>query len=326
MSMIWVELLNAHHEVVERHRLGAAPLRIGRAYDNDIVLADPHVAPTHLQVSLDEQGRPQVEDLGSVNGLWVRQRRWQRVARWTPQGDELLRLGRTLLRVRARDYAVAPERPLPSSRWALVGPPLALMAALIGLELLDAEMQRTTQAKPLDYLGTALILPLILAGATLIWATIGRIFVGVTRVREYFMILGSALLAWSVFAMLWPMVAFAYSWNRAWLWNLPLGWAATGVTVLMLLQAISPRYLAVKATVVTALVGTAIVLGQINRHQAREFVGPSVVLGDLEPQYLRVVQPLPLDDFLQRTAPFEQELTEARKEPPPSRGGGLLDF
>ena len=42
--------------VRQTHVVTAWPLRIGRALDNDLVLADPHVAPHHLQVAVAEGG------------------------------------------------------------------------------------------------------------------------------------------------------------------------------------------------------------------------------------------------------------------------------
>ena len=68
--MIWVEVLSRHHDVVARYRCDD-DVRIGRAYDNDVVLDDPYVAPHHLHLGRNEDGRLQADDLGTVNGLSV---------------------------------------------------------------------------------------------------------------------------------------------------------------------------------------------------------------------------------------------------------------
>ena len=55
--MIWVEVLSRQHDVISRHRIAdvaeGASIRIGRAYDNDVVIDDAYVAPHHLQLSRD---------------------------------------------------------------------------------------------------------------------------------------------------------------------------------------------------------------------------------------------------------------------------------
>jgi hypothetical protein len=50
--------------------LVSSPVRVGRADDNDLVLADPEVSRHHARLELDAQGWRAV-DLGSTNGTWV---------------------------------------------------------------------------------------------------------------------------------------------------------------------------------------------------------------------------------------------------------------
>jgi pSer/pThr/pTyr-binding forkhead associated (FHA) protein len=107
--MIWVEILSRHRDVVARHRCDGAEVRIGRGYDNDVIVDDPYVAPHHLRVFRDEDGRLVAEDLGSANGLYTGdgERREKRIA---IDGDRPLRIGRTQLRIRESSHVVAPER------------------------------------------------------------------------------------------------------------------------------------------------------------------------------------------------------------------------
>jgi len=68
--MIWIDVLSRHGEVASRSRIAADEARVGRAFDNDVVLDDPHVAPHHLRVFRGEDGELVAEDLGTVNGLY----------------------------------------------------------------------------------------------------------------------------------------------------------------------------------------------------------------------------------------------------------------
>lgn len=315
--MIWIELLNANHDVLQRLRLGQHSVQIGRAYDNDVVVDDPHVAPHHLRVTLTDRGEPRIEDLGSINGLWVWRRRWSRVGELVVHGDDLLRIGRSLLRVRVLSYEVAPEQPLtaaPQRSVTLVG---MLLLGLCGVMLLQTDLDRTDPAD-LNMFAIPLITLLgMLAGCTVIWVTIGRIFGGSLRWMDNFRIVAGGLLVWSLISMLWPMIGYALSWASALQWRETLGWLFAGGVTMLLLQTINTRYAAVKAVVVFGIVAAAISAQLIGLHKLQERFGTSAVLGDLEPPALRVVPQQSLDDFMSATVPFEAELQQTRKEDPP---------
>ena len=66
-----LEVLDRSERVEHWYRLGDTPLRIGRAYDNDVVLTDAHVCPYHAQLHRDAEGRFWLQDLGSLNGTYV---------------------------------------------------------------------------------------------------------------------------------------------------------------------------------------------------------------------------------------------------------------
>jgi len=43
----FVELLTRDKHLKTRHRFEQLPIRIGRSYDNDLILDDPYIAPNH---------------------------------------------------------------------------------------------------------------------------------------------------------------------------------------------------------------------------------------------------------------------------------------
>jgi signal transduction histidine kinase len=107
--MIWVEVLSRHHDVLSRHRCDD-DASIGRAYDNDVVLDDPYVAPHHVRLAREADGALYAEDLGTVNGISTGPRA-RRQSRVPLDGREVLHVGRTLLRVRddGHGFAEAPS-------------------------------------------------------------------------------------------------------------------------------------------------------------------------------------------------------------------------
>ncbi|MEP6731258.1 MAG: FHA domain-containing protein [bacterium] len=88
------------------HRLDALPLTIGRGLANDIILDDPYVDAQHARIAIDENGVAEIHDLGSVNG--VHENGSRRDAPVVLQPGAALRIGRTVLRFRDADEAIAP--------------------------------------------------------------------------------------------------------------------------------------------------------------------------------------------------------------------------
>lgn len=113
--LAWFEVLNQHQEVVNRLPLYAWPVSIGRAYDCDVVLDDPYVAAHHLNIHLTDDGRYQLEDLGSLNGLYVGKNKQSTVI---VAADEVAKIGQTWFRLCAADsHAIPAERPLRNTVW-----------------------------------------------------------------------------------------------------------------------------------------------------------------------------------------------------------------
>ena len=52
------------------HRADKFPFRIGRAYDNDLIIADETVSPHHLELHASEDGF-QVKSISDENGSWI---------------------------------------------------------------------------------------------------------------------------------------------------------------------------------------------------------------------------------------------------------------
>ena len=64
-----LDVLDRDAQVRQSVRIAAWPLRIGRALDNDVVLADPHAAPHHLRIDDSAEGGPQLSVGDTHNGL-----------------------------------------------------------------------------------------------------------------------------------------------------------------------------------------------------------------------------------------------------------------
>lgn len=103
MALI-VEIRDPRGNVTWR-ALDQLPLTVGRAPANDIILDDPYADGRHARIATDGSGAVVLEDLGSVNGLHVNG--GSAASMLVLPGAEA-RIGRTVLRFRDRDEAVAP--------------------------------------------------------------------------------------------------------------------------------------------------------------------------------------------------------------------------
>jgi hypothetical protein len=70
--MVEIQVLRGE-EVVHARPLGHAPLHVGRAATNDLVLADHRISSRHAVIWIDG-GEVRVEDLGSRNGTFVNEK------------------------------------------------------------------------------------------------------------------------------------------------------------------------------------------------------------------------------------------------------------
>ena len=315
--MIWVEVLTRHHDVLSRHRCDD-DARIGRAYDNDIVLDDPYVAPHHLRIVRDEAGELFAEDLGSVNGVYAADADAPQ-PRVALDGQRIVRIGRTLLRVRAPGFEVAPERPV--GRVLRVWPAIAgLAASVIVLAALMLWLNETSEAQPSRYLLPMLAVVLVVLVWTTGWSVLSRIFTGFAHFDRHLLIALCGLLAFFLYDELTDFGAFAFSSRGLADYAYVGNWLLFGALCFVHLRAMGPGRIPVKAGAVAALALAAIGAQSVSRSDESSLVGQQSYLSALKPPMFRLKHPQPLDGFLGNTDQVKSALDKARLEPPSARG------
>lgn len=100
-----LEILDRFGKIKERHRIERLPVRIGRGYDNDIIVDDPYISPKHIELTEGSDGHLQVTDLDSENGLFSLHP-LQRHEILTVEENQRIRIGHTDIRLRTSDYPV----------------------------------------------------------------------------------------------------------------------------------------------------------------------------------------------------------------------------
>lgn len=321
-AVMWIEVLSRDGEVVARERIDTPEARIGRAFDNDVVVNDPHVAPHHLRVYRADDGELVAEDLGTVNGLYP-EHGAKRVERMPLAGEPGIRIGRTTLRVHDAAHAVAAERPMTPPRahatWdAGLGVALLLLVLILNWLNLTQEPSANLVLLPIIGLATALAL------WTGLWAVLSRIFFGQAQFALHLRVAVTACIAIVLWDLLAETVSFSFAWREIAEYA-PLGaWAILASTCYAHLTAIGPRHLKVVMGLVLALIVAGATMQFVARWENRELVGQRATLGDLRPPAFRVVPLASADQFLKSAEDTRTRVDKARtREPPP--GGSLSD-
>lgn len=176
--VIIVEVRDRRLRLLSRQRVERFPVRIGRAYDNDIILDDRHVDAHHAALSLDDDGVVAIEDLGSVNGVRDGLRGAPSPRLRLASGGSA-RLGETVLRVLDAGHSVARAVPLahesrlaravrtPSAAWIAIGSSMLLSMLLASFRLYDGE-------SAVAAVSAAFLVLAVLSMWAGIWAIVGR--------------------------------------------------------------------------------------------------------------------------------------------------------
>jgi hypothetical protein len=205
----FVETLARNGDVLQRQQVAATPIRLGRGYDNDVIVDDAHCAPRHAIIERDAGGALVLRDLGSTNGVI---HRGKRCAVLPLMGDTVVRLGHTSLRVRGADFPVPPEQ-IDRTRhsWegglpGLVGMLLIGLTSLLTVWLNDTQpFQLIRYLQALAYgIGAALVW----CGA---WAFANRLFGRHARLGRHLFVFGCGVAAITAYKLLSSLVAFSLS-------------------------------------------------------------------------------------------------------------------
>ncbi|UTY58728.1 FHA domain-containing protein [Massilia sp. erpn] len=205
----FVELLARNGDVLHRHRVDSLPIHIGRGYDNDFILDDAHTAARHAIVEAAPEGGLLLRDLGSQNGVIHQGRRHSEVAL---DGNTVVRLGHTRLRIRSAIYPVAPEMTDTTMHaWeggapALAG--LALIALFTGVEEALSDVESFQAIRYLLLIASSLGAGLVWSG---VWALANRLFGGHARMGRHLFILGGGLIAAGAWRAVSSVLAYAWS-------------------------------------------------------------------------------------------------------------------
>ncbi len=320
-TLALLEVLDRDAQPRQSFTVVAWPLRIGRAFDNDVVLSDPHVAAHHLTIAATDNDTRLTLTLDATrNGalLGLKRLRGGESAALSASGDPIdITLGRTQLRLRLPGHAVAAELPLTSSsalpRRALpiVLATMLLVAGTLFTTWLDTDPENLARA-----LGSTLLTAL-LAGAIwcTVWALLSKTFTRQAHFGWHVRVFVCAGLAFLVVGALPSVVAFAFSWPLLTDFDFVGTIAVAAAALYFHLLAVEPaKHRQLKwAAAACGVVGVALSLW-LNL-QRGEQLGEELYMNHLFPPVLRLAKPVAAEAFVDGLAALRPLLDKKAKEP-----------
>ncbi len=104
-----IEQLTRGHKLIGCHKFAQQHISIGRAYDNDLIIADPHVCPLHLNIHFDGENWI-IHDDNSVNGSHVESSK-QNVQHHVVQSGDIINFGKSSIRLLFPSHPVSQSVP-----------------------------------------------------------------------------------------------------------------------------------------------------------------------------------------------------------------------
>ncbi len=316
-----LEVLDRDGAVRQSVKVNAWPLRVGRAFDNDLVLDDPYTAPQHLRIARDDNGQVALTVGESVNGL-------QCDGRALSAGEQLtlhagphdapvsLLLGRTQLRLRFATQALAPEQRLGVARVLTQGLPtlvlLTLAAALVlgfntWLESEPDLLTKSLTSFAISALGIGF-------GWVGVWTLLSKVFTHQGHFGWHLRVMLLAVLAWEALMTGTALLAFAFSWPWATDFNFVPAYAILGAMLYFHLQAVEPLHPRRTLGFAVGSALTGLVLSLWFNVQATDRAGSELYMNHLFPPALRVAKPVDLPQFMQGAAELQSRLDAQAKK------------
>jgi FHA domain len=315
----FVELLTRDKNLKARYRFDALPIRIGRSYDNDLILDDPYVAANHALIERSVDGSLQILDLNSENGLVVDGKKQSQII----LDNHVVRLGHTNLRVRHAGSQVANALlDKAAHRWEGWPPAIAglilVFFSVLGSTWLNAS-ESFSFISAIAVISLILFLILLWCGG---WAFATRMISGgSTRFGRHIFIVGCAIILIDLWNISSITLAYAFSLSFLTRYGSLLEVVIfAGMVFFHLMMINSQRFKSFMHTsIIIAVLGISSIL--ISNYQRSGILADSLYMTYLLPPALRVSSDMPIDTFITEANQLKPELEKARKKPANARRG-----
>ena len=306
----FVEILTRNKEVKFRHQVNSLPIRIGRGYDNDVILDDPNISAHHALIDETADGRLVIQDLGSHNGIIYKGMRQTEI---TVEGNMILRLGQTSIRVRSADFPVAAEiTDAAFYKWEGWLPAMTGLILILLLTVLSTWINDNKKFEAIRYLTmVALILSigLVWCGG---WSFANRLFGGSARFGRHLFILGCGFAVIETLSSLNDALAYAFSLEIFTRYGSHIIIAICAATIFFHLLTINPlrsRHF-VLISIMLAVLGSGLML--MNNYSSTGQLADELYMSQQFPPILRQSSNKPVNQLISEAKKLKISVDEER--------------
>lgn len=308
----FVERLGRDHQVKSRHQFAQLPITIGRAYDNDCIIDDPHVSPHHAIIELaDESDAPTLRDLGSHNGTNIHGEKQAHFALDTVD----FTLGHTRLRFRHANS------PVPAAITQVKQHPLqGWLAGIIGLILIGLSAFGSAWIEAIEKfsflnatldVGVAFLVILLWCGG---WALATRTATGNnTKFGRHIFIVACAIICIDLWNIVSSTGAYALSWSFLTRYSSHIIAAIGAIMVYHHLKTMNPQHKKRFAmmSVCIAVLGSGFMF--INNYQHKGYLADELYMPHLLSPKLRLSADESSATFMEQAKQLKQKVDKARQ-------------
>jgi hypothetical protein len=306
----FIETLASNGDVQSRQQVAMLPIRIGRGYDNDVIVDDAFMAPHHALIEAEDGGALVLRDLGSRNGVVVKGKRRQNVAL---DGDTVVRIGHTSLRVRAASHNVPPElvdrtmHGFEGTLPGLVGAVLTVMVSLFAMWLADT--QSFELIRYLSAVAFGLGAALVWSG---IWAFANRLFGRHARLGRHLFIFGCGVAALALLRLGASALGYAFSLEPFTRYGSHVAIALAAAMVYFHLTTVRPQRPRRSASICVGLAILGSGLALIANEQRSGRLGDELYMSVLMPPQMRVSPDHSVDEYMGQVGAMKARLDMER--------------
>lgn len=307
----FIEYLARNGDVLHRHKVENTPIRIGRAYDNDVMLDDPYVAAHHATV-VQENDELVVHAETSHNGIVSKHRRHSSLKL---DGNTAIRLGHTRLRIRAADHPVADELPDSTNHhWEGWLPAFTGFALMIVVALGSNWLNTTTEIEipGLFTASTGIISTLLIWSG--LWSLANRLFGGSARLGRHLFIAASGYAVGEAWTLISNTLAYAFSWEFLDQYSsMTETFVIVGVVYFHLIT-ISPRHPKRMLSIAVSLAIAVNTVLLLNNYRNTGMLTDKLYMDIILPPGVRQTGDQPLDEFFEKAAELREQVDKQRGE------------
>ena len=180
MEKVIIEIIHANRLRKEYRVFHSLPVKIGRGFDNDIIIPDPYLSENHVIINRETEGEGWfIEDLNSRNGLYsVKDKK--NVLRARINSGDIFEIGKTRICIMSPAHAVPPALPIVRMSRFLTKisrpVPLCLLSVLmLSVFAVSGYLESHDEVQQTAIIMGCIGVYLAILGWCGIWALIGRI-------------------------------------------------------------------------------------------------------------------------------------------------------